>query len=163
MITYINIKPMKIFKAAALIVLLTLSSSLMAQVSLQINFGTQPQWGPQGYTEVRYYYLPAVEAYYDIQSSMFIYYDHGHWIHRNYLPGRYRNYDLYNGYKIVLTDYRGDSPYTHFKDHRSHYNRSYRGAPQRTIGEHPGKQNPGNQNHRQKHNRHPQRGGKHKN
>ena len=119
---------------------LLLSGAAKAQVSVSINVG-QPMWGPVGYTEVRYYYLPAVEAYYDTQSSMFIYYSHGSWIYRTYLPGRYRNYDLYNGYKVVLTDYRGTAPYVHFRDHRKKYYRSYNNGHQKTIGDNPGNGN----------------------
>lgn len=116
---------------------LFLSNTAMAQVSVNINFGPPPMWGPVGYTDVRYYYLPDVEAYYDIQTSMFIYYGGGVWVHRAYLPSRYRNYDLYNGYKVVMTDYRGDAPYANFNHHKKQYARGYRGAPQRSIGNRP--------------------------
>jgi hypothetical protein len=112
-----------------------------AQLSVNINIGTPPQWGPLGYTEVRYYYLPAVEAYYDVQTTTFIYYTGGVWVRRYNLPSRYRNYDLYGGYKVVMSDYRGETPYIHFTDHKTKYNRSYRGIPQRTIGEKPGRGN----------------------
>ncbi len=118
-----------------------LAKIVTAQVSVNINFGTPPLWGPVGYTEVRYYYLPDVEAYYDIQTSMFIYYGGGVWISRSYLPARYRDYDLYSGYKVVLTDYRGNTPYVYFDKHKAKYYKGYRGAPQKTIGARPGKGN----------------------
>ena len=109
-----------------------------AQVSLHINIGSPPQWGPEGYTEERYYYLPDVEAYYDVQTSMFIYFGNGVWIHRSYLPERYRNYDLYGGYKVVMTDYHGNHPYFHFREHKMKYAKGYRGHEQRNIGHRPG-------------------------
>jgi hypothetical protein len=127
-------------------VLLLLSSTVKAQVSVSINVG-QPMWGPVGYTEVRYYYLPAVEAYYDVHSSMFIYYSSGTWVHRTYLPSRNRNYDLYNGYKVVLTDYRGTAPYLNFRDHKKKYNRGYNNGHQKTIGNNPGKGNSKSEKH----------------
>ena len=111
--------------------------SVEAQISLQVNVGTPPQWGPSGYTDVRYYYLPDVEAYYDVPSSMFIYFNGVNWIHRRSLPIRYRNYDLYNGYKVVMTDYRGNTPYVHFKEYKSKYAKGYRGKPQKNYGERP--------------------------
>jgi hypothetical protein len=77
---------------------------------------------------------------------MFIYYGGGKWVHRTYLPGRYRNYDLYGGYKVVMKDYRGNAPYTYFKEHKTKYARGYRGEAQRTIGERPGKGNSGVKN-----------------
>jgi len=122
---------------------LFLSGAMQAQVSVNISIGTPPPWGPVGYTEVRYYYLPDVEAYYDVQSSMFIYYGGGAWVRRAYLPSRYRSYDLYSGYKVVMTDYRGDTPYTHFKEHKMKYAKGYHGPAQKTYGEKPGKGNSG--------------------
>lgn len=119
--------------------MLFISSASKAQVSVNINIGSPPEWGPVGYTEVRYYYLPDVEAYYDIQTSMFIYFGDGVWLHRAYLPGRYRNYDLYGGYKVVMTDYYGDAPYSNFKEYKMKYKKGYHGPSQKTIGEKPGK------------------------
>ena len=81
-----------------------------------------------------------MEAYYDVQSSLFIYYDGGAWIYRTHLPSQYRDYDLYYGYKVVMTDYRGDTPYTHFNEQKIKYAKGYRGKLQKTIGEKPGKE-----------------------
>lgn len=117
---------------------LLFASQMQAQISVNIHFGSPPQWGPEERTEARYYYLPDVEAYYDIQSSMFIYYSNNQWVRRSYLPRAYRNYDLYNGYKVVLTDYRGKTPYIYFKDHRKKYYKGYHhDQEQRTIGKRP--------------------------
>lgn len=134
---------MKILKLIVIGILLFLGSEAQAQVSVNVNIGTPPPWGPVGYTEVRYYYLPDVEAYYDVQSSMFIYFGGGVWVHRTYLPSRYRSYDLYSGYKVVMTDYRGDAPYSNFNEYKTKYAKGYRGEAQRTIGERPGKRNSG--------------------
>jgi hypothetical protein len=124
-----------------------LATAVQAQVTVNINIGTPPPWGPVGYTEVRYYYLPDVEAYYDIQASMFIYYVGGTWVHRDYLPKRYRSYDLYGGYKVVMTDYRGDAPYTYFNEHKTKYSKGYHGQSQKTIGERPGEGNSNGESH----------------
>jgi hypothetical protein len=35
-----------------------------AQVSLNVNIGSQPVWGPVGYDRVDYYYVPDIDAYY---------------------------------------------------------------------------------------------------
>lgn len=132
---------MKNLKIFILLTGLLITSAMKAQVSVNVNIGSPPQWGPVGYTETRYYYLPDVEAYYDVQTSMFIYFGDGVWLHRGSLPGRYRDYDLYNGYKVVMTDYHGHEPYIHFKDYKRKYSKGYRGGPQKTIGSHPGKGN----------------------
>lgn len=132
---------MKTLKLVVIGIVLFLTNNLQAQVSVNINLGSPPQWGPVGYNDVRYYYLPDVEAYYDVQTAMFIYYVGGTWIHRTYLPTRYRNYDLYSGYKVVMSDYHGNTPYIHFKDYKMKYAKGYRGNGQKTIGMKPSKGN----------------------
>ncbi|MES2141003.1 MAG: hypothetical protein V4511_14950 [Bacteroidota bacterium] len=132
---------MKNLKLLVLVMGLFLSSSIKAQVSVNVNIGSPPQWGPVGYAETRYYYLPDVEAYYDVHTSMFIYFGDGVWIHRGSLPARYHGYDLYSGYKVVMIDYHGDAPYHDFKDYKRKYAKGYRGGPQKTIGSNPGKGN----------------------
>jgi uncharacterized membrane protein YgcG len=132
---------MKTIKGIIIALVMFIAFTTKAQVSVSVNVGSPPLWGPVGYTEVQYYYLPDVEAYYDVQTEMFIYYGGGVWIRRAYLPTRYRYYDLYSGYKVVLTDYHGDEPYVHFKDHKIKYYKGYKGGEQKTIGEKPGKGN----------------------
>lgn len=132
---------MKALKLIAIAMVLFLASAVQAQVFVSANIGSPPPWGPYGYNEVRYYYLPDVEAYYDVKSSKFIYYSGGKWVHKKYLPAQYRNYDLYNGYKVVMTDYRGNTPYTFFPEYKMKYVKGYHGQAQKTIGEKPGKGN----------------------
>ncbi len=127
---------MKIVRAFFLGIILLFSLNVKAQVSVNVNIG--PLWGPVGYTDVRYYYLPDVQAYYDIQTAMFIYYEGGVWIHRNYLPTRYSNYDLYSGYKVVMINYYGNTPYVNYNAYKTNYPKGYHVSSQKTIGEHPG-------------------------
>lgn len=108
-----------------------------AQVSINVNIGTPPSWGPQGYDDSRYYYLPDIDVYYDVNQSVFIYDNGGKWIREKRLPSRYRNYDLYSGYKVVLSDYRGDSPYSYHTKHKASYPKGYHGKPQKNRGEKP--------------------------
>jgi len=128
---------MKTLRLIVVGLLLFFAVSSQAQISVNLTFGNPPQWGPVGYSEARYYYLPDVEAYYDVPSSMFIYFNGVTWIHRTSLPSRYRNYDLYHGYKVVMTDYRGDRPYSNFRDYKVRYAKGYHGQPQKSYGERP--------------------------
>lgn len=125
---------MKTFKLLVLGLILFAATSSHAQISVNVNIGTAPEWGPSGYSEVEYYYLPDVEAYYDIHNSQFIYLGQDKWIRSKYLPKQYRGYDLYSGYKVVLSDYHGKTPYTHYKEHKVKYHKGYKGKPQKTIG-----------------------------
>lgn len=91
-----------------------------AQISLNINIGSQPLWGPVGYDHVEYYYLPDIESYYYVPKQQFVYQDRGKWIFSRNLPSRYRNYDLYNGYKVVVNS---RNPYLNFNNDRRQYAR----------------------------------------
>nr|WP_068892375.1 hypothetical protein [Pedobacter panaciterrae] len=91
-----------------------------AQVSLNINIGSQPQWGPAGYDHVDYYYLPDIDAYYNIPTKQYIYLNNGKWIFNTSLPARYRNYDLYNSYKVVINS---PKPYLSHKTHVKEYSK----------------------------------------
>lgn len=137
---------MKTLKLAVIGMFLFFAGAVQAQIAVNVNIGSPPLWGPIGYNDVKYYYLPDVEAYYDVPSSKFIYFNGVSWIHRTYLPSQYRNYDLYSGYKVVMTDYRGNAPYTHFKDYKIKYAKGYRGQEQQNIGKRPerGNSNDGN-------------------
>ena len=92
-----------------------------------------PLWGPVGYTRARYYYLPDVEAYYDIYTSRFIYLHGDNWIFNKELPSQYANYDIDHGYKVVLTGYKGDTPYARFNEDKKKFPVGYRGQPQITF------------------------------
>lgn len=116
------------------IIFLVTSHVTQAQVSVNVNIGNPPAWGPAGYSAVEYYYLPDVQAYYDVRATQFIYFGNGTWIRSRNLPNQYRNYDLYSGYKVVLNDYHGSRPYANFKNHKVKYHKGYKGSPQRTIG-----------------------------
>lgn len=91
-----------------------------AQVSVNINIGAQPQWGPRGYDYVDYYYLPDVQSYYHVPTRQFIYLERNQWVQRRSLPVRYRNYNLYNGRKIVINR---PTPYLHHQVRYASYNR----------------------------------------
>ena len=111
------------------------SNSMNAQVSVSVNLGIQPHWGPVGYASVNYYYLPDVEAYYDIRATQFIFLSNGVWIRSSNLPRQYRNYDLNSGYKVVLNDYHGSRPYSNYRYDRVKYYKGYKkGHHQESIG-----------------------------
>jgi hypothetical protein len=89
-----------------------------AQLHVNVNIGVQPAWGPVGYDYAEYYYLPDIEAYYCVPSRQFVYFDDNRWITSSYLPGRWTDYDLYSGYKIVMNERQ---PWNHFNNDRSRY------------------------------------------
>jgi hypothetical protein len=88
------------------------------RLNVNINLGSQPAWGPSGYDYVDYYYLPDMDVYYYVPQRQFIYYDRGRWVHVTTLPPRYRSYDLYNSYKVVINEPR---PYLRHNVYHSRY------------------------------------------
>lgn len=119
-------------------IIFIISGSVHAQVSVNVNIGTPPAWGPAEQPEVRYYYLPDIETYYDVSSQEYIYLNNGRWARTVTVPAPYRSYNFYNGYKVVMTDYRGAEPYTYYNTYKVKYPKGYKGKPQKTIGIPPG-------------------------
>ena len=108
-----------------LILAVFLSSTVYAQLSLSvgINVDRQPIWGPTGYDHVEYYYLPDIGVYYNVPRHLFFYNERGRWVSRSSLPSRYRSYDLYHSYKVVVNE---PTPYRNDKMYREKYS-SYKG------------------------------------
>jgi hypothetical protein len=109
-----------IFIAAVL-----LSSTVNAQLSINLGFNVerQPVWGPAGYDHVEYYYMPDIEVYYNVPQHKYYYQERGRWVGRSSLPSRYRNYDLYHSYKVVVNE---PTPYRNHPTYRDKYS-SYKG------------------------------------
>ncbi len=112
---------MKATKLFLLMTLFVVTVSSQAQVSVNVNLGTPPVWAPAAPVEVQYYYLPDLEVYYDVPARRYIYMRNGGWYRSASLPARYRGYDLYHGRTVYLNDYRGNAPYTYYKNHKVKY------------------------------------------
>lgn len=132
---------MKKLKFLIVGLLLFVTYTSKAHIPVNVKFGSPPQWGPIGYSNIRYYYLPDVECYYDIQLSKFLYHNGFSWIRKSDLPFEHRNYDLYSGYKVVMTDYQGNKPYFKFYKHIAKYAKGYQGLVQSNIGNKPPEKN----------------------
>ncbi len=110
--------------AVALIAFNTMNAQVKTTVTL-------PDWGVAGFDNAKYYYIPDIEAYYDLKSGQYVYLNDGKWMRSKTLPVIYKDYDLYDGYKVVLTDDR--EPYTDFDNIKVKYAKGYKGDPQKTI------------------------------
>ena len=89
-----------------------------AQVSVNINIGVQPEWGPSGYDYAEYYYMPDIETYYYVPKHQFVYFSGNRWVFSSALPPMYSNYNLYSGYKVV---FKSPDAYRHFDEHKVKY------------------------------------------
>ena len=106
-------------------ILIVLAAPLKAQVhfNLNVNLSNQPVWGPTGYDYVDNYYLPDIEVYYNVPLHRYYYNERGRWINSLSLPPRFRNYDLYNSYKVVVNE---REPWRNHENYRQKYS-SFKG------------------------------------
>ena len=120
----------KLFFAAAIIFGCLSFNAASAQVhlSLGVNIGAQPEWGPVGYDHADYYYMPDIDAYYDVPNHQYVYYNNNAWVHAGALPPRY-HFDRYHTYKVVVNQ---RNPWEHQADIRARY-ANYRGRHDQAI------------------------------
>lgn len=85
-----------------------------------------PPWAPQydNVEEVRYYYLPDVEMYYDVWEHEYIYLNNGNWVFTTAFPGYYSDYDVNTAFVVVLNRSVREPWRTH-QNYVSHYPRYY--------------------------------------
>ena len=71
--------------------------------------------------ELRYYYFPNMEAYYDMKTEQFHFQDNKTWVIATELPPNYGGYSLYKKERVVITDFDGDHPEQFIKEHKKMY------------------------------------------
>ena len=119
---------MKLSKLLLVAIALIAFNTSQAQIKTTV---TLPDWGVAGYDNARYYYIPDIESYYDVGGRQFVYMKDGKWVRSTRQPVVYKNYDLYNGYKVVITDDK--EPYADNDNLRVKYAKGYKGDPQKNI------------------------------
>jgi hypothetical protein len=86
---------------------------------------------PQTNCELRYFYFPNMEAYYDLKKEIFHFQENNTWIINKQLPNNYGGYSLYKKERVILTDFEGDNPEQLIKIHRKMYPYNAKGRIQR--------------------------------
>ena len=121
----------KLLTTLTVLGMLVVVSPSMAQVrvGVNVNIGAQPMWGPAGYDYAEFYYMPDIDVYYNIPRQQFVYFDRGRWCFAGSLPRRYKHYNLYSGYKVVINE---PNPYLRGSYYRDYYSR-YRGWSDRQV------------------------------
>lgn len=80
-----------------------------------------PEWAPAGTNrEVRYYYLPAAEVYYDAYVGQFVYYNGVQWVYSLSLPSAYAHIEL-STTPIVFLSIGVMRPWIRHTHYVSHY------------------------------------------
>ena len=119
---------MKLSKFLLIAIALIAFNTTQAQVKTTV---TIPDWGVAGSDNATYYYIPDIETYYDIRTGNYVYLENGQWTKTKALPTLYKDYDLYDGYKVVLTS--DQEPYSDFENMKLKFAKGYKGEPQKTY------------------------------
>jgi len=89
-----------------------------AQMNNGNNIITQPLWGPVGYDYVEYYYIPDIDAYYNVPGAQYVYLEKKHWMMVKDLPMRYKNFNFYGAHKVVMNE---PKPYMNYRANKIKY------------------------------------------
>lgn len=104
-----------------------------AQVQLDTIYIRAKKEAPSTFVEVRYYYYPNLEAYFDTKIAMYIYKENGAWVKAEKLDTTFRGYSLKNGQYVMLKGFTEDNPQTLIDEHKQKYPADYSSRPKRTL------------------------------
>ena len=119
-----------LFSSAIILTLVFTFGTSNAQISVNVNIGVQPEWGPEGYDYVDYYYMPQYEVYYYVPERKFVYLDGGRWIFATALPTRFGTVNLFSTYKVVVNEPKA---YLHFNEHKVKYAKYKDGGERQVV------------------------------
>lgn len=109
---------MKPLQTIYLLPMLVLSHNAIAQESQTIRVLPVD---PETNCQLRYYYYPNLEAYFDKQTDIYIFRDKGEWKRDKEIPSGYRGYGLFNKANIAINDYDDENPTQFIEKHRKRF------------------------------------------
>ena len=110
-------------------ILVIMSASMLQAQSASVT-KLPPLTDPVSNCDLRYYYFPNLEAYFDTKKSVYILNQNGVWTTLKEIPSGYRGYSLYNKVCVLITDYDDDEPTQFLKLHKKKYPYNNRGKYQ---------------------------------
>ncbi|RTY95144.1 hypothetical protein [Flavobacterium sp. GT3R68] len=119
---------MKTKNYISLISIFFICQNITAQISLDTVFvgkkkvvETTSESNVEAVVNIRYYYFPNLNAYFDTKRQLYIYKQNGNWITAGYIPAGYRGYCLRNDYHVPIDEYYGEQPYLLLDKHKKQY------------------------------------------
>lgn len=82
---------------------------------------------PETNCELRYYYFPNLQAYFDTKTSDYIFMQNGVWTKAKEIPSGYRGYSLHNKICVLITDYDDDDPTQFTAQYKQQYPANFTG------------------------------------
>ncbi len=110
---------------AAMLFTVSYTSSAQATVNPDLSFEAQSIIDEGAIHNIRYYYYPNLQAYFDTDTGTYLYIKGNEWVEANRIPSGLRGYSLLNGQRVAITDYYGNEPYNVFERHREMYPANY--------------------------------------
>ena len=116
---------MKKLNTILYIFILFLTLSINAQTKKASS--TAPLTDPITNCELRYYYYPNIEAFFDTKKRIYLFMEQGKWITAEEIPSGYRGYSIYNKASVFINDYDGDDPIQFITSYKKKYPHNLRG------------------------------------
>ena len=110
-------------------VLIFSSQGALSQIKLDASNEQLQVTAVNSLVEIRYYYYPNLETYFDTQKGLYLSCEKGKWVTSEFLNVSNRGYSLKNGNYKRLKGYSGEEPYTLLKEHKLQYPADYSSRP----------------------------------
>lgn len=85
------------------------------------------------FVDVRYYYYPNLQAYFDTKVAMYLYQENGEWVESEKLEPSTMGYSIKNGHYVMIEGYTGEEPYEMIAEHKAKYPADYSSRPKRDV------------------------------
>lgn len=108
-------------KFIQIVVLVLLFTNVSLAQKGNNNSDTKPLFNTATNCQLRYYYFPNIEAYFDTFKRVYYYRENGEWTTAEEIPEGYRGYSIYNKINVYITDYDDDYPCQFIKAHKKKY------------------------------------------
>lgn len=110
---------------AAAILFTSQNTKAQSPVNPDLSFEAQRILDEGIILDIRYYYYPNLQAYFDTQTATYLYNKEGEWFEGKQIPAGIRGYSVNNGIRVAITDYAGDEPFDEFEKHKVNYPPNY--------------------------------------
>jgi hypothetical protein len=111
---------MKTLKSILTIIIVLCTNTIYSQESSNSEYN-KLMIDPKTNCQLRYYYYPNLQAYFDNLKNVFYYQDNGSWQTSEKLPENYGGYSLYKMNHIIIDDFDDDEPQQLINTHKKKY------------------------------------------
>lgn len=100
-------------------------SNAQSAVNPDLSYEAQMILDEGAILDIRYYYYPNLQAYFDTETATYLYLKDGEWVEGKQIPSGIRGYSKNNGARVAIKDYSGDEPFEIFEQHKAQFPANY--------------------------------------